>query len=166
MSPMKERVTLNKKEQARLMVLNQVERGMMTTREAAEVLVLSLRHVRKILAAYKKEGAAALAHGNRGRKPYNTLDENLKRRIVALVGSTYAGCNTQHFTELLTEREGITISRFLVRLILLQAGIRSPRKRRPPKHRSRRERYPKEGMLLQTFPCPDVGLVKQSLDLN
>jgi len=36
-----------------------------------------------------------------------------------------------------------------VRRILLQGGIRSPRKRRPPKHRSRRERYPKEGMLLQ-----------------
>ncbi len=29
-----------------------------------------------------------------------------------------------------------------------EAGIKSPRKRRPPKHCSRRERYPKEGMLV------------------
>jgi transposase len=146
---MKERVTLNKKEQKRLMVLNQIERGVMTAGEAAEVLGLSLRHVRRILAAYRKEGAQALAHGNRGRKPHNALDEILKGQVVKLAQSTYAGCNNQHFTELLAEREGINLPRSSVRLILLRAGIKSPRKRKPPKHRSRRERYPKEGMLLQ-----------------
>ena len=146
---MKEMVALNKKEQNRLMVLNGVEVGKVIAREAAEVLGLSLRHVRRILAAYRKEGARALAHGNRGRKPHNALDDGLKRRVLELAQSTYAGCNTQHFTELLAEREGIAISRSWVRLILLQVGIRSPRRRRPPKHRSRRERYPREGMLLQ-----------------
>jgi Homeodomain-like domain len=44
---MKERVTLNKKEQNRLMVLNRVEQGMMTTREAGEILGLSLRQVKR-----------------------------------------------------------------------------------------------------------------------
>jgi transposase len=146
---MKEMVILNKKEQRRLVVLNQVEGGRMKGKEAAGVLGLSLRHVRRILAAYRKEGAAALAHGNRGRKPYHALDEELKRQVLELAQSTYAGCNNQHFTELLAEREGINLSRSTVRRILLGAGIRSPRKRRPPKHRSRRERYPREGMLLQ-----------------
>jgi hypothetical protein len=80
----------------------------------------------------------------------HALDQGLKRRVLELAQSTYAGCNNQHFTELLAEREGITLSRSSVRRILLEAGIKSPRKRRPPKHRSRRERYPKEGMLLQT----------------
>jgi len=146
---MKEMVILNKKEQRRLMVLNQVEIGKMIGKEAAEVLDLSLRHVRRILAAYRKEGAAALAHGNRGRKPHHALDEGLRRQVLELAKSTYAGCNNQHFTELLAEREGINLSRCTVRRILLGAGVRSPRKRRPPKHRSRRERYPEEGMLLQ-----------------
>jgi len=63
---MKEKVTLNRKEQRRLVVLNQVEVGRMRGWEAAEVLTLSLRHVRRLLAAYRKEGAQALAHGNRG----------------------------------------------------------------------------------------------------
>ena len=125
---MKENVTLNKKEQKRLMVLNQIERGVMTAREAAEVLGLFLRHVRRIVAAYRKEGAQALAHGNWGRKPCNTLDESLKKRVVELAQSTYAGCNVQHFTELLAERENIPLSRSSVRLILLGAGIKSPRK--------------------------------------
>jgi len=130
-------------------VLNQMEMGEMIGREVAELLDLSLRHVRILLVAYRKEGAQALAHGNRGRRPHNALDEGLKKRVVELARSTYAGCNFQHFTELLAEREGIGLSRSSVRLILFGAGIRSPRKRRPPKHRSRRERYPREGMLLQ-----------------
>jgi len=146
---MRELVTLSKKEQKRLMVLNQVEIGNIVGKEGAEVLGISLRHVRRLLAAYRKEGAAALAHGNRGRKPPNTLGEDLRKQVLELIRSTYAGCNTQHFTELLAEREGITLSRSTVRRILLEAGIRSPRKRRPPKHRSRRERYPEEGMLVQ-----------------
>jgi len=147
---MKEKVTLNKKEQRRLMVLNQVEMSKMTGREAGEVLGISLRHVRRILAAYRKEGAAALAHGNRGRKPHHALGASLRKRVLELAQSTYAGCNNQHFTELLAERESIALSRSSVRRILLKAGIKSPRRRRPPKHRSRRERYPQEGMLLQT----------------
>ncbi len=54
---MKEKVTLNRKEQRRLMVLNQVERGKMIGREAAMLLALSLRHVRRILVAYREEGS-------------------------------------------------------------------------------------------------------------
>ena len=146
---MKEIVTLNKKEQKRLMVLNQMETGKMAGEGAAKILGFSLRHVRRILAAYRKEGAVALAHGNRERKPSNALDGNLRRQVVELAQSSYAGCNNQHFTELLAEREGIVLSRSSVRRILLDVGIRSPRKRRPPKHRSRRQRYPQEGMLLQ-----------------
>ena len=54
---MKEMVALNKKEQTRLVVLNQVERGEMTGKEIAGILDLSPRHERRILAAYRKEGA-------------------------------------------------------------------------------------------------------------
>ena len=140
---------MNRKEQRRLVVLNQVEGGRMRGREASEVSGLSLRHVRRLLAAYRKEGAQALAHGNRGRKPHNALDKGLRMKVTELAELTYAGCNNQHLTELLAEREGIALSRSSVRRILLGAGIRSPRKRRAPKHRSRRERYPQEGMLLQ-----------------
>jgi transposase len=57
---MKERVTLNKKEQTRLVVLNQIKRGEMTGKEIAQILDLSIRHERRILAAYRKEGAQGL----------------------------------------------------------------------------------------------------------
>jgi hypothetical protein len=64
---MTEDVTLNEREQQRLMVLNRVLSGQMKQAEAAEVLDLSVRRVRWILAAYREDCAAARIHGNRGR---------------------------------------------------------------------------------------------------
>jgi len=151
---MEGKVTLSTREQTRLMVISEVERGEVGGREAAAVLGMSVRHFRRMVAAYREDGVVALAHGNRGRKPANAIGEEIRQRVVDLAGSAYAGFNQQHFTELLVEREGIRLSRSSVRNILLGAGIRSPRKRRPPKHRSRRERYPKEGMLLQIDGSP------------
>jgi transposase len=66
---MREQVTLNRKEQKRAMVLTTVIEGGVTVQQAGEVLGLSVRHVRRLKAAYMREGPAALAHGNRGRRP-------------------------------------------------------------------------------------------------
>ena len=54
---------LTRKEEPRVLVLGQVDRGQLTVGQAAEVLGRSERQVRRILAAYRKEGVAALAHG-------------------------------------------------------------------------------------------------------
>ena len=50
---------------------------------------------------------------------------------------------------MLNEHEGIDIGRSTLRRILVNAGLSSPRRRRPPKHRVRRQRMPREGMLIQ-----------------
>jgi transposase len=95
---------------------------------------------------YRTEGVAAMAHGNRGRCPGQTIDAATRQQVRALAGSRYAGCNQHHLTDLLAEREGISVSRSTVRRILQEEGITSPRTHRIAAHRSRRERYPKEGM--------------------
>ena len=61
----------------------------------------------------------------------------------------YAAANHTHLSELLSEREGIDIGRTTLRRILVNAGLSSPRRRRPPKLRVRRQRLPREGMLIQ-----------------
>ena len=147
-------LTLNKKEQKRLRVLNEVEKGKMVMGEAAEVLGLSERQGWRLLAAYREEGAAGLAHGNRGRKPIHTLREEVRKRVVEFAQKKYQGFNHQHMTEELVEQEGLELSRSTVRRILLGVGVRSPRTRRAPKHRGRRERYAREGMLLQIDGSP------------
>ena len=108
-----------------------------------------LRDARRLLAAYRKDGAAALAHGNRGRRPANATPDPLATDVVLLARTRYVGVNHTHLSELLREREGIDIGRNTLRNILTDAGVNSPRRRRPPKHRVRRQRMPREGMLIQ-----------------
>ena len=110
---------------------------------------VSTRHTRRILAAYREKGAAALAHGNRGRRPANPTPNTLATDVIRLARSRYAGVNHTHLSELLREREGIDIGRDTLRKILTTAGVNSPRRCRPPKHRVRRQRMPREGMLIQ-----------------
>ena len=69
--------------------------------------------------------------------------------VVHLARTRYAGANHTHLSELLAERESIDIGRTTLRRILLDAGLSSPRRRRPPKHRVRRQRMPREGMRIQ-----------------
>lgn len=121
----------------------------MGVREAASLLGLSERHTWRVLAAYRKDGAAALSHGNRGGRPNNALPEELRHRVIMLARTRYADFNHMHMTEMLEEREGITLACSTVRQILVSAGFASPRHRRPPRHRLRRERMRREGMLLQ-----------------
>lgn len=148
-------LTLNAKEQQRLQVLNQVLERRLEIAEAAMRLGVSERHTWRLLAAYREEGAAALAHGNRGRPAWNRCSDAVRERVVALAREPrYAGCNHTHFSELLGEREGLHLSRPTVRRLLGAAGLPSRRKRRSPKHRSRRERMPQEGGLLQWDGSP------------
>ena len=146
---MKETLTLNTQEQKRVIVLNRLLVGQLTAAEAAVLLNLSERQVRRLCAAYRKEGAAALAHGNRGRKPVQTISEEVQHQVIQLATTTYTGCNYQHLRDLLAERDGIELSRTSVRRILLAAGIASPKQQRRRQHRRRRVRYAQEGMLVQ-----------------
>ena len=84
---------MTQKEQTRLQVLNSVLADQVPVCQAAEVLGVSERHTRRILAAYRKEGAAALAHGNRGRRPANTTTETKMTYVVQLARTRYAGTN-------------------------------------------------------------------------
>src|SRR6266566_4693531 len=149
MSSMKETLTLNTHEQKRVMVLNRILAGHLSVAEAAPVLERSHRQVQRMLAAYRKEGAAAVVHGNRGRKPKHTIAVQTRQQVIALAQTTYQGCNQQHLRDLLQEREGIRLSRSSVHRILQAAGLLAEPKRRKPQHRRRRKRYGQEGMLVQ-----------------
>ncbi len=140
---------MNQQEQARIQVLNSVLECQLPIAQAAEIMGVSERHTKRLLAAYRKGGPAALAHGNRGRRPHNAVPEAAAAAVVKLASNGYPGVNHSHFTELLREREGIDLSRPTVRRILTKAGIGSPRSRRSQQHRFRRRRMPQEGMLVQ-----------------
>jgi transposase len=131
-------------------VLAHLATGGLTLEQAAAILQRSERQVRRLQAAYLADGADALGHGNRGRTPANRTDAALREHLLALASTTYAGVNRAHLAELLAEREGIAVAERTLRRILADAGLPAARTHRPPRHRSRRERMPRAGMLLQT----------------
>ena len=114
---------MNQKEQVRLQILNSLLAEHMTVDQAAMLMGVSTRHTRRILAAYRREGAAAIAHGNRGHRPANATPETVAADVVVLARTRYAGVNHTHLSELLREREGIDIGRNTLRKILTDAGV-------------------------------------------
>ncbi len=144
-----EAIVLTLRAQQQLLVLNALERGELLMIQAAELLGRSVRQVRRLRAAYRRRGAQALVHGNRGRPSPRRVAEAIRDQVISLARTTYAAVNHQHLTELLAEREGLVLSHPTIHRLLREAGIRSPRRRRPPKHRRRRERMPQPGLLVQ-----------------
>src|SRR5687768_4561927 len=94
-----EPITLSACEQKRAMVLTRVVSGQWTREEAAGVLGLSERHLRRLLAAYRADGPAGLTHGNRGRPSARAVAQVVRERVVELARGPYAGFNDQHLTE-------------------------------------------------------------------
>ena len=113
---------MKQRELARLHVLNNVLEYRIPIGQAAEILGVSERPASRLLNAYRKKRAAALAHGNQGRRPHSTVLESQSASVVRLASTKYAGTHHIHLNELLRERKGIDLSRPSVRLILAKAG--------------------------------------------
>ncbi len=110
-------ITLDARAQHRLYVLNHVLTAGLTAEEAAGVLELSVRQVRRLLRRYGADGAAGLIHGNRARVPGHRIPEAVRDRVVELATTTYVGVNHSHLAELLAEREGLAIAQRSLRRI-------------------------------------------------
>ncbi len=164
---MEDIITLSAREVQRFQVLEQVMRGRLSLRAGAELMHLSYRHSKRLLARYRREGAKGLAHRRRGQPASNALGAPLRDRVLALHRDRYAQFNDVHFVEMLREREGLRIGRETVRLWLRDAGIAPKRRRRPPRHRSRRPRRPQIGLLVQWdgSPHPWFGAQRPSCSL-
>jgi transposase len=146
---MKESLTLSAKEQQRSGVVSRWLAGIVTTAEAVALLGTSERTAWRLRKALVDRGAAGLAHGNRGRASPRRLPDPVRQRIIELARTAYRGYNDTHLAEALAEDEGIAISRPALRRLLRAEGIASPRRRRSPRYRSRRERMAQAGLLVQ-----------------
>lgn len=150
-----EKFLLSDKEIRRATVIQKLIDGILTTTEAAEILSLSDRQIKRLKAGVIHNGLGSLAHGNRGRKPSHTISDELKEHILKLAQQEpYAKANNTHLSELLAEHEHISLSVSSVRRIRKSVGILSPRKHRPPKLHRRRPRKEREGMLIQIDATP------------
>jgi transposase len=143
-------VTLSQKQLQRLRVIEKAVDGQLSVSEAAHLLTRSERQVQRLKRRFQPDSTDWLFHGNFGRVMPWALPPEVRRQIVELARTRYAGFNDSHFHQKLVEQEGFSLSRESVRRILRAAGLGSPQKRRPRKYRARRQRRPRFGLMLLT----------------
>lgn len=146
---------LKQEEIRRATLIEACIKGQCTVKQVANALGLSERRVKQIKKEVKENGVKSIAHGNRGRKPKNTISDETRNKILNLRSSyQYEISNFKHFQELLKEHENIDISYSALYNILKNAGIKSPKKHRKTKLHHRRKRKECEGMMLQADGTP------------
>jgi transposase len=143
-----DKITLSQRQLQRFRVMGLVEAGRITLKEAAEKIGRSYRQAKRIWKRVKEEGVKGMIHGNTGKPSSHRIPEEIQEKVLQLSQRRYGEFNDTHFTEMLSEQEQIGLSRETVRKIRRQAGIGSKRKRRPMRHRKRRERKAQEGWMI------------------
>src|SRR5437899_1199800 len=105
-------------------VVGRLRAGKLTMAQAALVLALSVRQVRRLRDRVATEGRRALRHRNTGRVPVHALGAGVRTRIVRLRREKYRDFNDAHFAEkLATETPPLRVSVATVRRLLRAAGV-------------------------------------------
>lgn len=157
---------MNVKEARRVYVMQQVAAGGLTVRQAAGLLNLSERQVKRLKKGMKKKGEAALVHGNRGRTPKHAIHQDTRELVVSLGKGLYKDASAEHFSEMLAVNEKVCISGKSVTRILRQEGVLDPTAKHHRRCRKSRDRMPKEGQMVQADASPHEWLEERGPKLS
>jgi transposase len=126
-------------------ILKAIE-GRLTWTQAADIVRLSPRQVRRLKLRFERDGVHGLRDG-RGKPRRGRIPADAVQQILHLRREKYADFSVKHFHEFLKEKHGVTISYTWVKFLLQEARLaeRAPGR---GKYRRHRERRPMRGMLL------------------
>ena len=144
----KDMITMSRREAKRLHILHQALDEKITQIEAAGLIGISDRQIRRMIKRIRAEGDKGISHRSRGKASNHRIPRKVKERAVKLFRKEYHDFNLAHATEKLFEVHGITINDETLRLWLNEAEI-PYKKRKVKKHRQRRERKAYFGELVQ-----------------
>lgn len=117
--------------------------------QAAEILGISDRQMRRWKVRYEKEGYDGLFDRRRKMPSPRRIPLKTVRQVLTLYREHYYDLNVLHFYEKLVSKHGISLSYTWVKTALQQAGLVARENRRGT-HRKARPRRPLPGMLLHT----------------
>ena len=126
----------------------------MRQKEAASVLGVSVRQVKRLLSRYRRDGAQGLVSKRRGRPSNNRRSETIRQKALDLLKSKYQGFGPTLACEKLVEIEGLKISNESVRQLMIAEGLWKPKKARKVVTHQMRERRACFGELVQIDGSP------------
>lgn len=134
-------LTMSKKELSRLEVMQRLEEKRLKQREAAEILGISQRHVRRLLRTYRHDGESGLISKRRGSPSNNRLSSEVTVKVMDLIYKRYHDFGPTLAHEKLTDSHGLQISRESVRGLMIAEGLWKPKElKRSPVHQMRERR--------------------------
>ena len=145
---------MSPKELSRLEVLQRLSEKRMNQKEASKILALSTRQIKRLLCAYRQQGAAGLVSKHRGRKANNRLAEEVKRKALNLLKTKYQGFGPTLAHEKLVEKEKLQLSDESVRKLMIAEDLWKPRKAKKVMIHQLRERRACFGELIQIDGSP------------
>jgi transposase len=145
---------MSTKELSRLEVMQRLSRKQMSQKEAGTILDLSVRQIKRVLKAYREQGAAGLVSKHRGRKANHRLAEAVKRKALNLLKTKYQGFGPTLAHEKLVEQEKLQLSDESVRKLMIAEGVWKARKAKKVVVHQLRERRACFGELVQIDGSP------------
>src|SRR5215212_4802137 len=136
---------MSQQELSRLEVIQRVGAKRLTQREAAALLRLSVRQVKRLARAYRQRGASALQSKRRGRPSNNHLPAELVAQASRLLCSRYPDFGPTLAAEKLCEEGGLCLSRESVRRLMISLRLWRPRRARRALVHGLRERRARTG---------------------
>lgn len=144
-----ERITMSLREVDRLKVIQAVTEGFLTPTRAAQRLQLSTRQIHRLVQRYREAGVLGLTSRKRGQPSNHQLRPGLERRAANLIRAHYQDFGPTLAAEKLAECHGLRMAKETVRRIMMDAGLWTPRRQRPPKVYQPRNRRACLGELIQ-----------------
>jgi len=138
----------NTKELGRLHIIQMLFEKKIRPKEAASLLDLSVRQVRRIAKRIRLKGAKAVVHKLRGKPSNRKKPDCLKEKVLGLYRRGYSDFGPTFAAEKLSDLDNIDIGKETLRLWLIEAGLHKKRRKKRP-HRLFRERKKSFGEMVQ-----------------
>ena len=145
---------MSKRELTRHDILQRLIDKRLTQQQAAAILALSVRQVKRLAKAYRKDGASGLISKRRGRPSNNQLSLQVKEQATDLIRSTYHDFGPTLAHEKLVETHGLRLSRESVRQVMVAEGLWQAKRAKRPTIYQLRERRACYGELIQIDGSP------------
>ena len=144
----KDIVQMSQRELRRLHVIHKTIEGLLKQTEAAELLILSARQIRRLIKKVEEGGDAGIIHKARGKPSNRELPKKIKAKVIELYRQKYEGFGPLLAAEKLLERDSVTVNDETLRKWLIESGDwKKTRKGR--KHRQWRPRKHHFGEMIQ-----------------
>ena len=138
---------MSRRERDVLKVMSLVLEGQRTQEEAARLLGLSTRQVRRILVRVRSKGDVGVVHRLRGKPSNHRLKSSVRKKAMAIYRKELVGFQPKHAWEKLVEM-GLDMSARTLHAWLVAEGLWK-RVRKVEQHRTRRVRKPCVGEMVQ-----------------